>query len=698
MNGISSSHSVCDIDGSLTNNGSNVTGSTDDGHPFKFQYAPCMTPLVDSLSPRWITVDTNVEVTGRGFSSLSCQNHVKLGDHRCDVISSTDTKIICRINIANSPPINTPMRISLHVNNRGRALINIPSPTNETLKMRPVVSSFTPTEGSAGGGTKVTIKGAGFTGNSATVTIGSFECAITNMTYVDIKCTTGKVSTLASNTWPVRVHINSELAVCNLTSAGCDFNYNLTATPEVNEIPNRQITQQSQELTLHGDKFGSSSFDIAISVGPAPCNISTLNDTHISCVVEGVPAGSHKLHVYKQPSGSAWFNTGDTVQCTPSITGVSPSRGSVHGGTDISISGLGFDPGRVSVLIDGKQCSLKSVTYTSVVCTTPAGTGTKNVVVKSGSVTFPMTSTFTYDASVTPTVSSLLVSTGKGGETITITGSNLTPGSSSKRRRRSVSSSSVVVTVGDASCAVTSSSGSSISCTLAPHPAGSVPIKVSVDEKGLSNSDTMFNYTLGLTSVAPNESGFGGGRNVTLTGHGYSASDSVLICNQPCKVSSVNDTQITCESPYYNPGSFSSDHVCSVEVRSSSGLTQSLANSYTYRASLTSTITSVSPARGGTGGGVRVTISGTALQSGSGSSVVTIAGNPCAVQSVDATTIVCITSPSSRTIKTDVRVDVGTNGKAVPINASFFYVDVWSSKYSWGGNNPPVAGRAKRNI
>eukprot|EP00795_Rhopilema_esculentum_P009048 gene9048-16692_t len=690
VNGISSSHSACVIDGSLTSNDSNVTGNADDGHPFKFQYAPCMTPVVNSLSPRWITADTNVEVTGRGFSSLSCQNHVKLGDHSCDVISSTDTKITCRINIANSPPINTPMRISVHVNNRGRALINISSPADETLKMRPMISSFTPTEGSAGGGTKLTIKGAGFTGNSATVTIGSFQCAITNMTYVEIKCTTGKVSTLASNAWPVHVHINSELAVCNLTNAGCDFHYNLTATAEVNEIPNRQITQQSQELTLHGDKFGSSSSDIAISVGPSPCNISTLNDTHISCVVEGVPAGSHKLHVYKHPSGSAWFNTGDTVQCTPSITGVSPSRGSVHGGTDISISGLGFDPGRVSVLIDGKQCSLKSVTYTSVVCTTPSGTGTKNVVVKSGTVTFPLTSTFTYDASVTPTVSSLLVSTGKGGETITITGSNLAPGSSSKRRRRSVSSSSV--TVGDASCAVTSSSGSSITCTLAPHPAGSVPIKVSVDGKGLSNSDTMFNYTLGLTSVAPNESGFGGGRNVTLTGYGYSASDSVLICNQPCKVSSVNDTWITCESPYFNPGSFSSDHVCSVEVRSSSGLTQSLANSYTYRASLTSTITSVSPARGGTGGGVRVTISGTALQSGSGSSVVTIAGNPCAVQSVDATTIVCITSPSSRTIKTDVRVDVGTNGKAVPVNASFFYVDVWSSKYSWGGNSPPVAG------
>ena len=682
----------------LSNNSSqnnSVVKSPENSHPFKFTYAPCVTPIVDSFAPRWITKDTVVMVNGKGFSSQPCQNHVKLGGHECIVIVSTGTHIECRINTTTLPPVNTHMGISMHVNNRGNALVQIKSPVNATLRLRAIISDFTPKQGSLAGGTKITIKGSGFAGKTAIVTIGLIECKITHMTYEKIQCSTGKLSSSEmDNSWPLNVHINSDVAVCNISN--CKFTYNRTITAMVGDIIGREIRSSAEEIIIKGSQFGSDSSTISVAVGPTACNVSSVNDSHITCMLYGVPAGNHKLHVYKSPSGNAWFNTSDTVQCIALVTGVTPNLGSIHGGTDISIDGVGFDPtfGRVSVTVGGKQCVVKSVTYTRVVCATPSGSGSVNIVVQSGSVTFPSVS-FSYDSSVTPTVNSLSIVKGSGGDTVTISGGNLARLSGSKRRRRSLSVNGVTVTFGGLACNITSSSNTSIQCQLPLHPAGSVPVRAHVDGKGHSNSNVMFEYELVLSGISPAESGFGGGRNITLTGSGFSVNDTVRICNETCRIfpGSVQNAELICESPMINPGSFSIDHVCSVHIQTSSGISKSLSNAYTYRANLTSTITSVSPRRGGTGGGVRVTISGTGLQSASGASVVTIAGHACAVQSTSAYEIVCITAPSSKTIKTDVRVDVGQNGKAVPLNASFFYVDVWSSKYSWGGRDLPIAGK-----
>ncbi|KAJ8026384.1 Fibrocystin-L [Holothuria leucospilota] len=113
-------------------------------------------------------------------------------------------------------------------------------------------------------------------------------------------------------------------------------------------------------------------------------------------------------------------------------------------------------------------------------------------------------------------------------------------------------------------------------------------------------------------------------------------------------------------------------------------------NNLTYRANLTSYITSVEPRRGGTGGGTQLTIAGSGFLS-SGNKV-TIAGTECEVQTESTTEIVCITGTHSPTEMAKVRVDVGAAGIAVQDNADFFYIDVWSSIYTWGGSNPPVKG------
>ncbi|KAG7219450.1 hypothetical protein INR49_009284 [Caranx melampygus] len=71
---------------------------------------------------------------------------------------------------------------------------------------------------------------------------------------------------------------------------------------------------------------------------------------------------------------------------------------------------------------------------------------------------------------------------------------------------------------------------------------------------------------------------------------------------------------------------------------------------------------------------------------------VTIAGSVCDVQSTTLTQIVCVTNSQSRSQETKVRVSVGDRGVAKMDNADFFYIDVWSSRFTWGGLPPPERG------
>ncbi|KAF6037339.1 PKHD1L1 [Bugula neritina] len=136
-----------------------------------------------------------------------------------------------------------------------------------------------------------------------------------------------------------------------------------------------------------------------------------------------------------------------------------------------------------------------------------------------------------------------------------------------------------------------------------------------------------------------------------------------------------------------------SSTVCDVVVTlSTENVTLSAA--YTYDSSLGGSIASVSPSRGGTAGGTTLTITGTNLDNPAGVNV-TIDGVACVISSNDGSTIECRTDAHQGSIEADVKVKLGSDGFAVVpenVEATFFYVDVWSSVYTWGGGPLPEEG------
>ncbi len=71
---------------------------------------------------------------------------------------------------------------------------------------------------------------------------------------------------------------------------------------------------------------------------------------------------------------------------------------------------------------------------------------------------------------------------------------------------------------------------------------------------------------------------------------------------------------------------------------------------------------------------------------------VTIAGVTCSVQTINSTSITCLTgSYSQTTVQAPVIVSSVNVGNAIS-SALYQYIDLWSSPWTWGGESPPEAG------
>lgn len=73
---------------------------------------------------------------------------------------------------------------------------------------------------------------------------------------------------------------------------------------------------------------------------------------------------------------------------------------------------------------------------------------------------------------------------------------------------------------------------------------------------------------------------------------------------------------------------------------------------------------------------------------------VTVAETTCIVNTneTNSTYIVCVTEPSSKTLKTKINLQIRDYGMASQENADFEYIDVWSSIWTWGGTSLPIEG------
>ena len=433
-----------------------------------------------------------------------------------------------------------------------------------------------------------------------------------------------------------------------------------------------------------------------VTVGNETCVVGTATSTQIKCTLAGLTAGTHSMRVnINGDKGNAIFTSSDLQDITSeaALTTISPTEGSINGGLLLTINGNGFGTLHSTFVTVGQvPCEIAEISTSVIRCNTGSqSAGSYLVSVTSAGESFP-TKPFTANSASTPVINSVTPTSGKAGESITVQGTGFSTVPSENH-----------VKIGTTDCEVTASTGTSITCTLQSKAAGTYPMSLRVTGKGHATSSTDFAYELNIDSVNPPDSSFGGGKLLTIIGSGFDGVVNVTICGKQCGITehhNVTDTMIQCEVPAKFQSAPGADDTCDVIVAVTSMnpdntpqmVQKTQSSAYTYKDALTSTITGVSPSRGGTGGGVVLDITGSGFSSTQNQNKVTIDGTMCMVISATTTEIKCTTGQHHRTIKTKVRVEVGTNGAAVQQNADFYYVDMWSSKYSWGGRDPPGEG------
>ena len=268
----------------------------------------------------------------------------------------------------------------------------------------PNVISITPTSGSIAGGTTITITGTDFTGATA-VTIGGV--AATNLVVVSSTSITATTPAHAAGTASVEVTTPGGTNTANTL-----FTYvaALVAPTVTNISPTSGSTAGGTSITITGTDFTGAT---AVTIGgTAATNVVVVSSTSITATTPAGTAGTASVLV-TTPGGTNSANTLFTYVAAlvaPTVTSISPTSGSVAGGTSITITGTDFT-GATAVTIGGTAATnVVVVSSTSITATTPAGTaGTASVEVTTPGGTNTANTLFTFVAAPTPTPTAPLV-------------------------------------------------------------------------------------------------------------------------------------------------------------------------------------------------------------------------------------------------------------------------------------------------
>lgn len=319
---------------------------------------------------------------------------VTIGSYPCVVEESSENSIMCHIDPQNSMDVGIREIVTLTVYNLGAAINTVPNEFDRRFVLLPNIDMVLPSTGSTTGMTRVTIHGSGFMASSASVDVfmGDFPCKVLTVTYTAIECET---SPAPQQLVPVDLLIHGVPSRCQ---GNCSFSYLENLAPYVTGIFPNSIKGPGN-LLIEGEGLGTLLEDISIFIGSQQFRAIEVNENNITVSMTPLPAGLHSLHVVV---GSKGLALGNLTVSSPAVASVSPTTGSIAGGTTLAITGNGFSPGNTTVTVGNNPCQIVFTDSSEVYCSTPAGrAGTASLKISVNAVVYSPLS-FTYTIEDTP--------------------------------------------------------------------------------------------------------------------------------------------------------------------------------------------------------------------------------------------------------------------------------------------------------
>ena len=371
---------------------------------------------------------------------------------------------------------------------------------------------------------------------------------------------------------------------------------------------------------------------------------------------------------YTDPAPTFASTQIQAVTPAPTVTALSPTHGIAAGGNTVTLTGTDLT-GTTAVHFGANAATgVTVVNATTVTAVAPAGAAgsTVDVTATTPAGTSPIAGTgndYTYDQVVTPapTVTALSPThgTAAGGNTVTLTGTDLTGTTAVHFGANAATGVTVVNATTVTAVAPAGTAGSTVDVT-ATTPGGTSPTA------GTGNDytyDQVVTPAPTVTALSPTHGIAAGGNTVTLTGTDLTGTTAVHFgANAATGVTVVNATTVTAVAPAGTAGT--TVDVTATTPAGTSPITGT-GNDYTYDQVVTPppTVTALSPTHGIAAGGNTVTLTGTDL---TGTTAVHFGANAATgVTVVNATTVTAV-APAG-TAGTTVDVTATTPAGTSPI-------------------------------
>jgi hypothetical protein len=341
--------------------------------------------------------------------------------------------------------------------------------------------------------------------------------------------------------WVNNTHLNITTPACTLASTSLIVNYNgrtasisfsydqTVGEPIISDLSVFSASPVLKgSLKIFGSNFGNNKSALAVYLTNSTgfrvyqLNVLEANDTEVKVKLSGGLTGAFNVSVVR-------WGYGSSIEATPGIatfkyeiviTGISPTVGSKHGGTILTITGRNFSPDPLDnqVYISDEMnwfCLIISSTATEIKCRTPPmhpdwTNLTQHVTVVGRIIedsSCSGTCLFTYDNTTSPDILPPLTTSFSSSVPLTMTGQRLVNAGVLP-----------VVTVGQTTAAVTAATDDSVSFAFPAMYQGTYYLNIYVDGIGYANP-TEVTVSSSLSGPSPS-SGSTVGNIIQLQGSG----------------------------------------------------------------------------------------------------------------------------------------------------------------------------------
>lgn len=518
-------------------------------------------PSISSISYSGTTL-TVVITTSNTYTASNFD--VKFANSACTGVSWSASTLTAT---CVAPEFGTGIKPKIHISGaNGKGYADASSATGVTIAGS--IATATTSSGNQvnkNGGTMITLTGTNFpvslaaAQNRLAITVAGSPATIISVSSTQIVC----INTAATGN-PSSATITVTLNSATLTST-LSF---LSSAPTITavNVGGSAVTWLNPvlqtNLTIAGTGFDS-------AANGATTTVSLQNDatheivviyvknngnsaTQISAIYLGAASGQYHLWATTSNGNSNQV----AINVGTQITSVSPTSGSLAGGTILTINGNAFSTDTQQTLAyvggedDWVMCDVLTSSASQVTCRTRAASPTFNAG-DAKPVTIASriqeesqcagTCSFTYDTAKTASVTALSpAGPYNPGDTLTFTGSGF-------------GSSAPTLTIGAVTLTVSANSDTSITAQIPANAqtVASALVQVYVPNNGYAKFDPSINQQgsvqLSISSISPS-SGSASGALLTVNGNGFSASTTITVGGLPCLIRSKTITQIVCRA------------------------------------------------------------------------------------------------------------------------------------------------------